>query len=382
MARILVNIIGGQTQPNILLAKELHQGTGPIDKLVLVHSQSTKVQAERTQDACAEMGSEVIHVQVVEDNLIDIQQKLTQQVQLEDEDEVYVNITGGTKIMAIGVYDFFIKYNARILYVSLGRNNYDQIFPRIRNKTVEFRYALDLQEYFKGYGVKIVNPANLHSLVKTGESTRAFFARAVGFRPQDWESIDLIRQGYAGKGYRGRTVRRNEGKDEAEMALRDNIFTFLENIGFQTEIPDVLSKAETKYLTGDWFEEYVYLQLKDLLGLSPRHWGLGLQINIGKEGTDAVPNELDLAIMHRNDLHLIECKTRLITTDGSNIITDTLYKVDSLRTKFGLNVKAFLFTLAGAEEIRKGIPRGKLYNIDIVNLNQLQDTGALSAIFK
>jgi hypothetical protein len=382
MARTLVSIVGGQTQPNILLAKELHQKVGPLDRMVLIHSKSTKVQADRIRLACAEIESEVLYVEVIENDIIDIEQKLTQEVILEDEDDIHVNITGGTKTMAIGVYNFFVKYSARILYVNLGRNNYDQLFPRVRNKTQDFRYALDLQEYFMGYGVRIGNPSSLHKRTKTGEDTQAFFEKARDFRQAEWETIDLLRQGYAGKGYRGRAVRRHEGQDDMEKALRERIFRFLDDIGFRPDQPGVLSKAETKYLTGDWFEEYVYGRLAGILDLRPTQWGMGLQIGIENGDDDSVSNELDLAVMLRNDLHLIECKTRLVTTDGSNIITDTLYKLDSLRTKFGLNVRASLFTLAEESEFEKGIPRGKLNSIAIVNLNQLQDPQALAAMFR
>ena len=111
MSRILVNIIGGQTQPNILMAKEIYHQNGHIDHLVLVHSQATKIQVDRIQIACGDLKSNIIPVEVIEDDIIDIQNKLAQQVPIEDGDELFVNITGGTKIMSIGVYDFFEKYN-------------------------------------------------------------------------------------------------------------------------------------------------------------------------------------------------------------------------------------------------------------------------------
>lgn len=381
MPRTLVNIVGGQTQPNILMAKEIHHYIGSLDQLVLVHTQQSQVQADLTQLACAETGATVIMVEVIEDDIIDIQAKLTQQVPIEDEDEIFVNITGGTKIMSIAVYDYFEKYSARILYVALGKNTYNQVFPRVKNKVNNFHYALNLQEYFTGYGVSITNPKSLHKLSRSEEVTTAMFHTSLKFTTQDWERLDLIRQGYKSKSYRGKTIKLGEGEAPEEVELREQIFNFLNTIGFSSNQEGTLDKYETKYLTGDWFEEFVYAQLSPILGLEDTHWGMGLQIGIVKDGIK-VDNELDLAIMLRNELHLIECKTRLLTTNGANILTDTLYKADSLRSKFGLNVRAFLFTLADKEELSKGIPRGRLNDITIVTRDEIQEPKMLASLLR
>lgn len=381
MQRTLVNIIGGQTQPNILMAKEIYHHIGQLDRLVLVHTLQTEPQAKRTQEACSEIEAEVIMVDVVEDDIINIGEKLMQQVPMEPEEDIFVNITGGTKIMSIAVFNHFEKYSAKILYVALGKNTFHQVFPRVKNKVTEFRYTLNLHEYFTGYGVSIANPESLHKLSKSEEATKKMFIAASAFTVHDWEKLDLIRQGFDGKSYRGKSVQRSNGKSTEEKEHIESIFSFLEGIDFSFENSEFLSKVETKYLTGDWFEEYVYAQLKSILNLDPSHWGMGLQINIIKN-EEKVNNELDLAIMVRNELHLIECKTRLVTTDGSNIMTETLYKVDSLRSKFGLNVKALLFTLAEEEELKKGAPRGKLNDISIVSRDKIQDPKLLANILK
>jgi hypothetical protein len=304
---------------------------------------------------------------------------------IEDEDEIFVNITGGTKMMAIAVYDYFQKFSARIFYVTFGKNTYTQVFPLIKSKVSQFTYSLSLKEYLTGYGVSIVNGKKLHSLSKPIEITDHLYDQAIRFSPTDWEYLDYIRVGYEepeGKGLRGKRIVRGEGKDATEIKLREETFSFLERIGFQPDTQDVLSKKETKYLTGDWFEEYIYHQLAHTLALDQSEWGLGVQIKLQVDDAQEVPNELDLAIMLRNTLHVIECKTRMITTGGFNILTETLYKADSLRSKFGLRVPVFLFTLADESEVAKGIARSKLNDITIVNRDQFQDPEAIKKLFK
>lgn len=374
MTRIIVNIAGGQTQPNILFSKEQFRNQGPVDKMIVIHTEFSERQFQWTQEACKNLEAQFIPIQVVEDDIIAIQTKLTELVTIEDEDEILVNITGGTKLMAIAVYDHFVKYSARIFYVTLGKNTYTQILPRIKNKISKFQYSLSLEEYLTGYGVSIVNKKKLHSLSKPPEITENLYRKAINFTPEDWEHLDYIRTGFEEPhGLRGKRIIRGEGKNETEIWLRERTFEFLEKIEFHSETKDVLSKKETKYLTGDWFEEYVYLQISDVLIDREETWGMGAQIEMENTDGEKINNELDLAIMLRNTLHIIECKTQMISTGGLNILASTLYKADSLKSKFGLRVPFFVFTLSSREEVKKGIPRSKLNEVTVVSRDELQN---------
>ncbi|TWI68173.1 uncharacterized protein DUF1887 [Desulfobotulus alkaliphilus] len=84
------------------------------------------------------------------------------------------------------------------------------------------------------------------------------------------------------------------------------------------------------YLTGGWIEEYVWHVLQDenldeVLG--------GLEISDEVSRKEKVPNELDVAAIHRNRLLLIECKTaHLNRVKEFNAV---LYKLDSTGKETG-----------------------------------------------
>lgn len=81
----------------------------------------------------------------------------------------------------------------------------------------------------------------------------------------------------------------------------------------------------SEYLGGVWLEEWVWSQLRDLELDSN---DMSVKIGRGK----SVENELDLVVVHRNRMMLLECKTARMgqSPTGGGKEADTLYKLDSL----------------------------------------------------
>jgi len=87
------------------------------------------------------------------------------------------------------------------------------------------------------------------------------------------------------------------------------------------------------FANGGWLEEYVYgviLSLKkDIPTLQEAAQGVEVVRNVGKH---TVNNELDVAALANNKLHIIECKTKKFEKgEGNNVI----YKLDSLADLLG-----------------------------------------------
>jgi hypothetical protein len=150
---------------------------------------------------------------------------------------------------------------------------------------------------------------------------------------------------------------------------------FLESIGYKPIETDRLSPYETKYLTGDWLDEYVGNKIKKELFLSSDELlvGVTLSKDKGKEPLNDVQkllgegvrlsgtgpdNEIDVMFIYKNEFYTIECKTSIINRvengmqpDGtrkfkeSNILGETIYKVDYLKNRFGLKAKSVILTL-------------------------------------
>jgi len=100
------------------------------------------------------------------------------------------------------------------------------------------------------------------------------------------------------------------------------------------------SKEAVKFLCGGWFEEATYIALREA------NLGQGVQVHLNVHLTEPGPppaganrpypiSELDVAVLHNGQLHVIECKTALYsgaqTAGGVN--RDTINKLATLRDR-------------------------------------------------
>jgi hypothetical protein len=176
-----------------------------------------------------------------------------------------------------------------------------------------------------------------------------------------------------------------ELKPYRPIDANSEIHGFLNRIGYSTQNQNMLNKKETKYLTGDWFEDYVYNLVKKCYNLKDEEIGVGWQLQKGSNNT---PNEFDILFIKDKKLNIIECKTSIFssTVDNKNIITDTIYKVDALRNNLGLFAKTNIFTLSDLNKsdasIKSSIDRAKEFKITICGKADFQDENFPENIFK
>ena len=100
----------------------------------------------------------------------------------------------------------------------------------------------------------------------------------------------------------------------------------------------MLREVHKYYDSGAWFEQYIFENLnckRKQLGITDIYWGVKIQ-NVK---TDKL-NELDVAFIHNNTLHIIECKTgKPYEADGSKKLGQesdkTLYKISAIKENLG-----------------------------------------------
>ena len=111
-------------------------------------------------------------------------------------------------------------------------------------------------------------------------------------------------------------------------------------------------------LTGDMFEYYVYLLVKDL-GFDDIEIGVEIE-------DDEVRNEFDLLLMKDNHLHVIECKHRGFKTLD---LEDLIYKYATLRRVVDEDAKAVIVSLINKYS-RNFLNRALSQNIALFGFNK------------
>ena len=95
-----------------------------------------------------------------------------------------------------------------------------------------------------------------------------------------------------------------------------------------------------RFANGEWLETLVHSTVRQIRKDMPTIQDHSLNVQVYRQlGDKEVRNELDVASVVNNKLHIIECKTKGMRDDGD----DTLYKLESLRDLLGgLQARAML----------------------------------------
>jgi hypothetical protein len=366
MSQVLVSLVSKQTIPNVLFIKEMEDKLkGDIEKYVFITTElmEKKGKTDSIISATHIPREKTRIIKVIEDSMENIENQLRNfaKNELHDEDKCIINLTGGTKIMSIGIYTFFKERESIIYYLPIGKNIYKQIFPYREEKDNILDYRISLNNYLKSYGI---HSHYRNELLKEKEYTRKFY-RAFLQNDLDPESIERLRK------------ERNRKK----VLLAEEMKLFLEEIQFELENEKFINKKEINYITGGWFEEYGYSLVREYIPLKDDE--IGLTVHISHDGTQ---NEFDIVIVHENVLTIIECKTSL-NDNGKNLLNDTLYKLSALNKELGLRVNSYLFTLDENLRDEKGEikpdcqNRADLLGISLIDRVFLEDEKELKNLF-
>jgi len=147
------------------------------------------------------------------------------------------------------------------------------------------------------------------------------------------------------------------------------------------------------FVNGGWLEAHVYEALQSLRAQHESLIDVAMGVRVGFGGADPRSaaknrdkNEIDVAFLYRNTLHLIECKTANLAQGGKGDdtrATEALYKMESLLKLGGLRTRGMVVDyrgqLANSEADRQ---RAAEAGIAIVAGAQLKDLkGAISRLW-
>ena len=240
---IIIVLVSQQTIQNVLFIKEFVKSND--DHILLISTKGMKEKEEWIKNSL-NIQNKYHSIIVDEYDNKDILQKL-KEFDIHEYKNKYINITGGTKLMSIETYDFFKSIeNCHIYYITRG-NEYKKIFPIEEENTYNFKCSVSIKEYFKAYGFES-KESGLSEIDK--EYTYDFLEK---FLENDRYHIIQELQ-------RKRGVNNLKKINISEV---NGLGKFLSDIGFPLKNEGIISKKEIEYLTGGWFEEYVYYTLKD-----------------------------------------------------------------------------------------------------------------------
>lgn len=373
-----VILVSEQTIPNLMFLKWIvFNNKSILLELFCITTEymEQKHKIRAIQKALGEMNglfSKMTPITVDENDLKEIIKKI--EVQFSDlpiYDEIHVNITGGTKIMSIACYEVFKNKENTVLYyqpVNKPVQILNSKIPEISKNNIEAN--ISIKEYLDAYNVayKIDNIC-----VKDWNYNQAVLPIVENMTSERSIYLELQNNEYFRKMLKKKGALEFDKIDSEKLSRLQNNPTVEQLVSCSVRFgfgSDKITGKEIKYITGGWFEEYVYQKLKTEKKLDDDSIALNIRI---VNSDDKDKNELDVAYIEGKTnprLNIVECKSFIDEALQAKLLTDTLYKMQALKKDFGLTVKSYLYTMSVIKK-ESVLSRAKDLDIEIIDRTKL-----------
>lgn len=335
---VLVSIISKQTIPNYLFIKD-RQKQG--DEMLLIATQEMKNEPKWLIQTLKCEPNEIDMI-LLEKNQEEKWNEMTAAIakHLSSDKHYVVNLTGGTKYMSLAVYQLFSKYDSEFFYIPFPHN---ALLKPFLDEEEEINYRLKIDEYLSLYGLLFSELKRDADIVREKEYTESYFQLFnEPFSENDLAILNKIREYYRNVGIKDiDKVEKGLNLKEKQIPI-PGLNDFLDRIHFGNK-ENVLSKYEAQYLTGGWFEEYVYNKIKESIPADDMAIGVKLRKEEG-----VFDNDLDVVFTYQNHLFVIECKTGF---DSNRMFNEIVYKAAAIKeSMFGLPAHTYIFALNEDDE--------------------------------
>ncbi|WCE28637.1 DUF1887 family protein [Vibrio sp. SCSIO 43137] len=285
---------------------------------------------------------------------------------------VKLNASCGLRHRLLTVYEMFRGNNWEIFVVEPNSDKICWLYPE-NNADAQLQDHITINDYLTVFGARA--EFNDHDL--PDQLDQKLYELG-----QKWAGNALeLGPGLATLNYLATTCRKEQKLDvaltekqqgyrELNMLLSDLVDTKLAS--YSKGILTFVSEDARRFSNGEWLETLVHSTVKQIQDELPTIQDRSLNVQVYRQlGEREVRNELDVATVVNNKLHIIECKTKGMRDDGD----DTLYKLESLRDLLGgLQARAMLVSFRPLRH--NDITRAEDLGLALIGPDELKDLKA------
>ncbi|PSW01121.1 Card1-like endonuclease domain-containing protein [Photobacterium lipolyticum] len=339
----MITHVGVIDQDPVRLITPLLDHAIPADKMIFIGTASQKEQYERLASILTPRDIEVEFFQIPDSiSITSLRQRLNELADKlrQTQTEVWFNTSCGLRHRLLSAYEVFRSFHWPIYVIEPFSDEMCWLYPSDR-KQQQVEDRIQLADYLTIFGARSELP---ETTVPDSLNNQLW---ELG---QRWASSALeLGPGLATLNYLATTCRKEQKLDvalsEKQQGYRElgMLIADLQDTGLATYEKGILTfkhEDARRFANGEWLENLVHSTVRAIQNELPtiQDHSLGVQV-YRKIGDREVRNELDVATVVNNKLHIIECKTKGMRDDGD----DTLYKLESLRDLLGgLQARAML----------------------------------------
>lgn len=295
----LVCILSKETLPNISFIKEFKT---QITNYIFFTSKEME-DLLVSKNIIKSLKLDVNQINLIEidaNSVVKIDKKLNQ-LSLDENEEYFVNITGGNKLMSTLIFNCFKKLKkSTIFYSPINYSTHQILHPEYKEIVKNKSLQLSLDEYLNAYGYEITSRGIKSNITNLSE----FFEKVINHK--------------------------NPG---SVNEIRDATFQ-----------NDVVENKD--FYMGGWFEEFLFESIMKEFQLNEEQIGFNIKIknnlNFNQSNED---QEFDILFIYNNTLHTIECKVYLRKNIKIDKISTPMFKLTAITNNLGLSMKKYVCIL-------------------------------------
>ena len=359
---IHILLVSAQAAPNMLPA--LDPALKPKEAILLITKKMAK-KADALAAVLTEAGVKVTRIEIPNEHNFDGLETLMLNVAATREGaDIALNVTGGTKLMALAAQSVAQAASWRIFYVDVDTD--EVIWLGKEKKHEKLATQLRLRPYLKGYGFQLTEGIMRPSAEPRHTQLIKTLIGQVGSLETALGELNFLAQTAKGApDLAARLTREQQGSPGLESLLRN--FADAKVLQVENNSIHFATEPDRKFANGEWLEHYVYQTVEALQGeLHVRDKAANLVVT----SEDGVKNELDVAFLAKNRLFIIECKTARMDGERAGKANDTLFKLAEIHRRVGgLGARGMLASYRQLADSEKAL--AKALNITVVTGGEL-----------
>lgn len=364
--RVLVSFVSEQTVPIYLFIKTMFQ---PGDEILLISSNDNKMEqsVDNLKKTLNWGNAPISTITLKKKGDEEIWNQLTSQLKpaFHSDNQYLVGINGGTKLMNLALFEILSSHNrCNFYYIPYPKN---AIVDIKSNNIIDITYRLTIHEHVSLHGHTLLNCGGC---IRSLEANNVFFQHFVngydktvldalytlrtlrGKRSDIGDNADVRR--IYNQLAKKKTIEINEIPDATEM---------MRHFEFVSQKEGLIDMEEICYITGGWFEEWTFQQIKEHLKLDDEHIAIGGHLD-SPDG-----NELDVAFTYNNSLYVVECKSGI---DKLGELKSYLQKANSIKSNLkALSAKSVIFGISN--DAQQWHDAAEYLGLKYMSKNQLVD---------
>jgi hypothetical protein len=364
---IHILLVSDQAAPNLLPA--LDPELKPNEAILLV-TKKMAGRASALENVLREASVKVSSINLDDEHDFSALEKvLLELAATRDGENIALNVTGGTKLMALAAQSVAQAAEWRVFYVDVDTDEVIWLGKETHRKKLSTQ--LRLPHYLRGYGFRLEEGIERPPADHRHNELLQTMVSQVGSLETALSQLNYLAQ--LAEDHKNLHIELNEDQQDSrslEALLRNFETAGVLNVkGSKIQFNSEQDRSFTK---GGWLEHHAYRTISAL------HSQLGVRdkaANLIVVDENGVKNELDIAFLAKNRLFIVECKTARMDSARAGKANDTLFKLSEIcRRVGGLGTRGMLASYRQLGESEKKL--AKALHIEVVTgveLNRLDE---------